>query len=69
MSDVCTVPPMGWVCTRTGGHDGPCAAETAVDLDQQDHLMIELAYCRHVGLSVSDTAARAMRLFRDGVQE
>lgn len=21
----CTVPPKGWLCTRRGGHDGPCA--------------------------------------------
>ena len=23
---VCNVPPQGWACTRTAGHDGPCAA-------------------------------------------
>lgn len=23
---VCDVPPPGWFCTRTPGHDGPCAA-------------------------------------------
>jgi hypothetical protein len=22
----CHVPPPGWWCTRTSGHDGPCAA-------------------------------------------
>ena len=22
----CAVPPVGWKCTRTPGHDGPCAA-------------------------------------------
>jgi hypothetical protein len=22
----CDVPPPGWWCSRTGGHDGPCAA-------------------------------------------
>lgn len=22
----CEVPPPGWWCSRTGGHDGPCAA-------------------------------------------
>jgi hypothetical protein len=22
----CRVPPPGWYCTRTPGHDGPCAA-------------------------------------------
>lgn len=21
----CTVPPTGWWCSRTAGHDGPCA--------------------------------------------
>ena len=26
---VCTVPPAGWHCTRTPGHDGPCAASQA----------------------------------------
>ena len=26
MKDACTVPPAGWFCTRTKGHDGPCAA-------------------------------------------
>ena len=29
MSEFCTVPPVGWACTRTPGHDGPCAAEPA----------------------------------------
>lgn len=23
----CYVPPVGWFCTREGGHEGPCAAE------------------------------------------
>ena len=23
---VCRLPPNGWCCTRTAGHDGPCAA-------------------------------------------
>jgi hypothetical protein len=22
----CTIPPIGWKCTRDPGHDGPCAA-------------------------------------------
>lgn len=22
----CDLPPAGWVCTRTKGHEGPCAA-------------------------------------------
>lgn len=22
----CTMPPIGWACTRGAGHDGPCAA-------------------------------------------
>lgn len=22
----CTIPPAGWYCTRTPGHEGPCAA-------------------------------------------
>lgn len=25
----CSVPPAGWTCTRTAGHDGPCAAVVA----------------------------------------
>lgn len=25
-SEVCTVPPAGWWCSRPAGHDGPCAA-------------------------------------------
>ncbi len=25
----CTIPPAGWYCTRTPGHDGPCAAHEA----------------------------------------
>ena len=27
----CRIPPVGWVCTRGKGHDGPCAA-VAVDV-------------------------------------
>ena len=23
---VCSQPPIGWYCTRSGGHEGPCAA-------------------------------------------
>lgn len=26
VSQGCTRPPLGWVCTREAGHDGPCAA-------------------------------------------
>lgn len=22
----CMIPPLGWVCTREPGHEGPCAA-------------------------------------------
>ena len=25
----CDVPPMGWRCTRSAGHDGPCATVEA----------------------------------------
>lgn len=25
-SSPCSLPPVGWKCTRTAGHDGPCAA-------------------------------------------
>lgn len=26
MVDKCTTPPEGWECTRSAGHEGPCAA-------------------------------------------
>lgn len=26
MMDACSVPPVGWMCTRGAGHEGPCAA-------------------------------------------
>lgn len=26
MTDRCQRPPKGWTCSRTPGHDGPCAA-------------------------------------------
>ena len=26
LSKACCVPPSGWRCTRTAGHEGPCAA-------------------------------------------
>lgn len=29
----CTVPPEGWYCTRTAGHEGPCAAIPSDDAD------------------------------------
>lgn len=25
-SDACSLPPVGWWCSRVNGHDGPCAA-------------------------------------------
>jgi hypothetical protein len=28
----CTIPPYGWRCTRSGGHEGPCAAEPSNEL-------------------------------------
>ena len=28
-SSSCTLPPTGWYCTRTPGHEGPCAAHPA----------------------------------------
>lgn len=28
----CRLPPPGWTCSRTAGHDGPCAASPAIDL-------------------------------------
>lgn len=31
---VCTAPPAGWQCTRSAGHEGPCAAiQRAAQLD------------------------------------
>ena len=26
----CAMPPVGWWCSRPGGHDGPCAARPIV---------------------------------------
>lgn len=32
MSDeLCTVPPAGWICSRSKGHEGPCAASPIED--------------------------------------
>ena len=28
-NQACTVPPEGWKCSRSAGHDGPCAARPA----------------------------------------
>jgi len=30
MSAQCTMPPIGWACTREPGHEGPCAAVPVV---------------------------------------
>lgn len=32
----CTVPPIGWYCTRAPGHDGPCAAHAVAIEPQAD---------------------------------
>ncbi|MDQ1921291.1 hypothetical protein [Massilia pseudoviolaceinigra] len=42
-NQICQVPPAGWNCTRTAGHDGPCAAhqdEPDHELDADDHACI-----------------------------
>lgn len=31
LSKACCVPPSGWRCTRTAGHEGPCAAVPTED--------------------------------------
>lgn len=34
----CELPPTGWICTRSAGHDGPCAAynsESIIELQTQ----------------------------------
>ena len=42
-STVCNIPPAGWHCTRSGGHDGPCAAipvsehELPIDTKEVSH--------------------------------
>lgn len=47
----CTVPPLGWYCTREPGHDGPCAAHpVAVDpqadkTDARAHVALPLKGC------------------------
>ena len=48
-NDICQLPPEGWYCTRTAGHDGPCAAhqdEPARELDADDHACIEEGMAR-----------------------
>jgi hypothetical protein len=35
----CTKPPKGWACTRTPGHEGPCAA-----LPDQPPLALTISY-------------------------
>ena len=32
----CDKPPAGWTCSRTPGHDGPCAAAPAVDAPEAE---------------------------------
>lgn len=32
----CDIPPKGWMCTRTKGHTGPCAAYPASSNSLQD---------------------------------
>lgn len=39
----CALPPPGWNCSRTPGHDGPCAARTAVATTQRSAAMCYLA--------------------------
>jgi hypothetical protein len=39
----CDKPPAGWTCSRTKGHEGPCAASLAAPLVEQDEReLIEL---------------------------
>lgn len=52
MSDLCTIPPEGWWCSRTPGHSGPCAArqieaEWDGPLTAEEQSMIAAAWERH----------------------
>jgi hypothetical protein len=40
----CNRPPIGWKCTRTAGHDGPCAA-IAMTLDDLYEISNRAAMC------------------------
>lgn len=59
----CTIPPAGWECSRTAGHDGPCAARKSADQAFRDQVMVELAYCYHADLPTSEIADRMIAMF------
>lgn len=53
MTESCTIPPEGWRCTRTRGHDGPCAAVPDKEMDD----------------AASDAVSDAVDLLEDTLRE
>lgn len=55
---ICTVPPEGWWCSRTPGHEGPCAArpieESDAPLTDDENAMIDRAWERHKAAAPTD---------------
>lgn len=49
---ICTLPPEGWWCSRTPGHEGPCAARPMDepwegDLTAEEEALIDAAWEKH----------------------
>lgn len=61
---ICTVPPEGWWCSRTPGHEGPCAArpieESDAPLTDDENAMIDRAWERHKAAAPTDPHVHRM---------
>lgn len=55
----CAAPPIGWRCTRTRGHDGPCAAAPA----PEDRVFVERGM-RRIRDAVDAERYRCLRSIR-----
>lgn len=62
---ICTIPPQGWWCSRTPGHEGPCAARPLEEPDDAplsaaDEARINRAWEKHKAAGPAPTIGAEM---------
>lgn len=61
----CTLPPAGWSCTRTPGHEGPCAA-VPTEVCADDYTPEQFSIYQH-GVEDGKLIARGMERYKAGI--
>jgi len=62
-SPECTIPPPGWKCTRSAGHEGPCAAVPDITKEQRDVLSSASGF-----IGAMEVSRRAIKAIKDALR-